>query len=56
MIDESTLTAEGIAGALSLIWSPAGVTACLVGLLALSTALLGISAAVSLRLYETREL
>ena len=56
MIDESTLTAEGIAGALSLIWSPAGVAACLVGLLALSTALLGISAAVSLRLYETREL
>lgn len=56
MIDESTLTAEGIAGALSLIWSPAGVAACFVGLLALSTALLGISAAISLRLYETREL
>lgn len=56
MINESTLTAEGIAGALGHIWSPAGVAACLVGLLALSTALLGISAAISLRLYETREL
>lgn len=56
MIDESTLTVEGIAGALSSVWSPAGAAACLVGLLALSAALLGLSAAVSLRVYETREL
>lgn len=56
MIDESTLTAEGIAGALGHIWSPSGVAACLVGLLALSTAVLALSAAISLRLYEAREL
>lgn len=56
MIDESTLTPEGIASALSFVWSPAGMAACLVGLAALSAALLGISAAISLKLYETREL
>ena len=56
MIDESALTPEGIAGALGLIWSPAGVAACLAGLLALSVAALSVSAAISLRLYEGREL
>ena len=56
MIDESTLTAEGIGRALSLIWSPVGVAACLVGLAALSAVILAASAALSLHLYETREL
>ena len=36
MIDESTLTVESLAGALSLVWSPAGAAGCLIGLLALS--------------------
>ena len=55
MIDESTLTVEGLAGALSLVWSPAGAAACLIGLLALSAGSLALSAALSLKLYETRE-
>lgn len=55
MIDESTLTVEGLAGALSLVWSPAGAAGCLIGLLALSAGSLALSAALSLKLYETRE-
>ncbi|MFR3059947.1 MAG: hypothetical protein ACLTMI_08055 [Collinsella sp.] len=55
MIDESTLTVEGIAGALSLVWSPVGAAACLIGLLTLSAGSLALSAALSLKLYETRE-
>ena len=55
-IDVSTLSPEALAGALGLVASPAGVAACVVGMLALSAVLLGISAAISLHLYERREL
>lgn len=56
MIDEGTLTVEGLAGALGLFWSPAGAAACLVALLTLSMGSLALSAALSLKLYKTREL
>ena len=56
ILDSGAISLEGIVQLLSFIETPMGVAVCFAVALVFTAAVLGVSAAVSLRLYERREL
>ena len=56
VLDDAAVSMETLAELLKLIETPAGTAACMVVFAAASLVVLGISAAVSLRIYARREL